>query len=830
MDIRALGRAAGTCRATSTAYDRRSRGRLMATTGERLADGMRFHQAGDLGRAEEIYRQVLESVPKHADALHLMGLIAHQSGRHEEAIDYISRAIRSNPRGAAFHANLGEAQRALGELDEAMASYRRALRISPRCFQAYNNLGIALKQRGKLGKAVASFKRALKLRPSYAEAHSNLGAIYQQQGKLDQAATAYRRALQINPDFALAHSNLGAVLKEQGKLAEAAACCRRAIEIQPDHAEAHNNLGTILERQGKIDRAVASYQRALEAKPDFASAHNNLGAIFEGQGKYEQAIASYQQAAKHDPDLFKAHVNLGICLHQQGELDGAAAAYRRALQLEPDSADVCYFLGNVCATQGNVEEAIGHYRESVRINANARVRCAMGTVTPVIYQSLDEIRSYRERVLGHLDAMLEEGVRLDPARDVFPNMFYFAYQGGNDRPVHEKIARLYRAGTSPVVPARPVSRGPGCPLRVGFVSRHFSDHTVGKLTRGILAELSRRKFRVVVISAGVHNDENARRIKRHADEYLVIPRDLPVARRMVAEQALDLLVYPDIGMAPALSTLARTRLAPVQCVMWGHPVTTGIPTIDYFISSELIEPEDGAEHYSEELVRLKTMPTYYDRPSIPSPVVPRSRLGLADDRHIYLCPQSLFKFHPRFDQALAGILRGDPAGQVVLIEGRVPQWTELLVKRFRQTIPDCVARITFLPALNRAGFLNLLAVSDVVLDPFYFGGGNSSYETLAVGSPVVTLPAAQMRGRVTYGCYCKMGVLDCVASDPQHYVEIALRLGTDGDFRQAVCARIRATSDALFEDAQAVRELEQFFQHAVESRRQRCPHECKGDT
>ncbi len=262
------------------------------------------------------------------------------------------------------------------------------------------------------------------------------------------------------------------------------------------------------------------------------------------------------------------------------------------------------------------------------------------------------------------------------------------------------------------------------------------------------------------------------------------------------------------------------RLAPVQCTSLGVPGTSGIPQMDYYLSSELLETEEAAEHYTEKLVQLTTLPTYYYRPSLPPELKTRGHFGLANDRHIYLCPQNLLKFHPEFDHSVGEILRRDPRGDVVLIEGPHPHWAELLLDRFRATIPDGVERIRFLPHQSRPDFLNLMVLSDVLLDPFHFGGGNTTYEALALGTPIVTLPSAYLRGRVSFACYQKMGVLDCVASDPQDYVSMAVRLGTDPEYRDTIRSKVLSTSDVLFEDIEAVRQFERFIQHAVQLRRE----------
>ena len=182
---------------------------------------------------------------------------------------------------------------------------------------------------------------------------------------------------------------------------------------------------------------------------------------------------------------------------------------------------------------------------------------------------------------------------------------------------------------------------------------------------------------------------------------------------------------------------------------------------------------------------------------------------------MYVCPQSLFKIHPEFDALLGGILRADLEGQVLLLCGQQPHWTEIIKGRLSRTIPDVAQRVKFLPRQSSDDFLRLLATADVLLDPIHFGGGNTTYEALEFGTPIVTWPGAFMRGRVTYACYRKLGIMDCVAADGDEYVKLAVRLGTDPAWREEIRSRILAAKDVLFENPAAVRELECFFVTAV---------------
>ena len=322
---------------------------------------------------------------------------------------------------------------------------------------------------------------------------------------------------------------------------------------------------------------------------------------------------------------------------------------------------------------------------------------------------------------------------------------------------------------------------------------------------------------MTLFSAGEHDDSVGRELAASADRYVVLPRELPQARRKVLENSVDVLVYPDIGMDATTYALAFSRLAPVQCTTWGHPETTGLETIDYFVSSEQMESPEAAAHYSERLVKLPSLTLLFRRSELPPQpqAIDRAALGLDPAARLYACPQSIYKFHPDFDAALAGILRRDPLGQIVLIRWAYPHADDLLRKRFARTMPDVADRIIFIRRLQQPEFMQFLTLVDVLLDPFPYGGGNSSLEAFSFGVPVVTLPTEFLRGRITQAFCRRLGIDRCVARDVDDYVGIAVRLGTDATFRGQVREQSIAGQPRLFEDASAVRDWEQFLREAA---------------
>jgi protein O-GlcNAc transferase len=271
--------------------------------GREFTKALQYHQSGQLRKAEEIYKRILELNPRHSDSLHLLGIIAHQSGKNEIAVGLINKAIQQNPATSIYYFNLGNVFRAQGRLADAVSSYQKALEIKPGYADAYYNLGIAFECQGKFAEAVSSYQKTLEFMPNFAEAHNNLGNVLKAQGRLAEAASSYQKALEIEPAHAEAHNNMGNAFIDQGKLEEAISCFQKALEIKPDFAGAYYNLGTVFKDQRKLDKAIFSYQKALEFEPDLAEAYGELFHQFQRTCTWQKLES---MAAKFDEFTTKA--------------------------------------------------------------------------------------------------------------------------------------------------------------------------------------------------------------------------------------------------------------------------------------------------------------------------------------------------------------------------------------------------------------------------------------------------------------------------------------------------------------------------------------------
>ncbi len=335
-----------------------------------FADAVRHHQAGQAEQAGALYGRVLALAPRHADALHLSGLLALDAGQHDRARELIGRAIRVDPDKAPFHLNLGHALAALHRHDAATRAYRDAIRLREDYPAAHLGLGNALQEAGRPAQAVAAFEAALRIEPGFADAHANLGVALKQLGRFDEALAALEAAIRLRPDAAETHFNLANALAASGRFDQAVAAYDAVLRLRPDFAEAHCNLGNVLADAGRAEDAVIAYRAAIACRPDYADAHAGLGNALGTTGQLGEAIAAQQAAIRLGPGIARAHSNLGNLLKDAGRFDEALRVYETAIRLDPGFVDA---RSNLLMTlhyrpepaPGALRAAVRHYAAAV---------------------------------------------------------------------------------------------------------------------------------------------------------------------------------------------------------------------------------------------------------------------------------------------------------------------------------------------------------------------------------------------------------------------------------------------------------------------------------
>lgn len=597
------------------------------------------------------------------------------------------------------------------------------------------------------------------------------------------AEALVRAAVGLVPEIRY-RNNLGCILIECKRPAEAIDLLAPLVKEQPDYPPGYFSLTAALDAAGRTREAGAVLARLAER----ALAARNT--TITGQ-------AFDRLMARPEPPLELAR--LGHLLRITGDTKGAVAVFDRLCAAAPDDlglslARAVAFLPMLCrddAEQAAAREAYG--------------------------QALADLDRRTETAATAALVRAAEQVGL-------AKPFFLSYSGRDDRELQtlygRTISRMMQAALPDhATPLSPPPREPDGRLRIGFASAYLGQHSVSKLFNGWIHHLDRTRFRVFVYNLAVDrnaDDDWVRTAAAAADGgYRVGEPEASAWAKRIAGDHLHALIYPEIGMETTTVRLAALRLAPLQAMAWGHPVTSGLPSMDWFLTSDLMEPPDGEAHYTERLLRLPNLSIHYRPVPQAEGVMTRAEIGLGGGDVIYICCQTPYKYRPTEDDVPARIAEKVPNARFVYIgEPQAPASVllrERLAKPFADRGLDPDRHLRFVPAIPAPRFQSFLALGDVYLDSIAWSGGNTTLEAATVGLPMVTLAGPFMRGRHTTGILKRLDLADFIAEDIDAYVALAIRLGREAGLRTKVRKRLTAGRGRLFEDPAPLEALADFL-------------------
>ena len=793
--------------------------------------------SGRLDDALANYDRALVLRPNYVEALCDRGVTLHQAGRFEAALASYDGALARRANHAAALYNRGITLFELRRFDAALASYDGALALRPDHAEALSNRGNALKALHRPDAALASYARALALRPNLADALNNQGVLLYEQQRLEEALASFDRAVRVRPDLADALYYRGNILNELKRPEEALASYDGALALRPLNAEALSNRGFVLHELGRFQDAVSSYDKALAIRPDHADTLYNRGTALAALRRLDEALASFDHALRLRPHLVEALNARGNVLYELNRNEEASApaldrfkaalsSYDRAVAIQPDYAEAYSNRAATLREMGDFEASLGSYAKAVALKpklAAARFGLCMAQLLP-IYAAETELLERRAAYTAHLRALCTGLVHdmnsADLAKAVgLSQPFLLAYQGYDDRDLQALYGsflcgimaeRYPAAATAPPPPANE-------PLRIGIVSGYFREHSNWKVPiKGWLTQLDRGRFRIFGYHTGADQDAQTATAAQLCERFVQGPLSVERWRAEILSDAPHVLIYPEIGMDCVAVALAAQRLAAVQCNSWGHPDTSGLPTLDYYLSSDLMEPPDGADHYTERLVRLPNLSVYCEPAELSAVPMTRHDFGLRAGATAFWCGQSLFKYLPRFDEVFPRIASGAGDCQFVFIEHqKSAQLTELFRHRLERAFAAsglaADAYCVFLPRLDPQEFAAATGLCDVFLDSIGWSGCNSMLESLPYDLPIVTFAGSLMRGRHGLAILQRMGITETIAESIEHYVSAAVRLARDLPWRGVVKARVAAGKRRIYHDKECICGLEQFL-------------------
>jgi protein O-GlcNAc transferase len=787
-----------------------------------LAKAIDLFRHGHVREAELICEHRLGVDPDDAESCALLGEIHSSTGRNSSAAELLIRLTKLRPLDTSAQRRLAGILLAQGRIEQAIAVLRTAIAIEPGNTRGHNNLGQALLQLGQIEHAKASFQEAIRLDSRYAVGYNNLGLACTASGEFEPAADCFRRALTLDPNLAIAHLNLGIAAERAGLLAEALQSYDAALARVPEFKEAWVGRGSVLSRQGRYADAMGCFDRALTLGPGDAATLMRKARALLSMERAQEALTCADEALRVDSTDAEVYQTRAEAFRKLGRKSEALQSLDLALQLKPDDAKTWCNRGLVQHEMGDFESAIGSYRRALELdpdNVQARTRLLARLVpsVPLTQEEALGARATFDSQLLQLESwlssrVLSESEALAVAQQQF---FYLSYEEESNRYLLERYRRASAARLASFerdsAPAR-LAGGPARRFKLGLVSAHVHDHSVyNAIVRGWLQCLDRARFDIRLFSIGATQDACTQEARGLVEHFEASARPASDWAHEIREKELDALIFPEIGMNETTLALATLRLAPRQFAAWGHPETSGLPTIDGYLSAELFEAPDAQDHYTERLVRLPNLGVHCQPYGIASTPIDLQRLGLAPSGTLFICPGVPFKYRPQDDRILVEIARRLEHCTFVFFQYEVAELSHKLQARiaaaFRDAQLDPARYLLTIPWQPRGAFFALLRQADVYLDTIGFSGFNTLMQAIECHLPCVTYEGRFMRGRLGSGILRRLGMDELVAVDKEQYIDLAVRLAADAGYRDAIREQIRKAERVAYADMAAIEAL-----------------------
>lgn len=711
-----------------------------------------------------------------------------------------------------------------GNLGAADALFTEAHQLNPSNVDTLNLLGICSYQKQDYKNALASLNHANLLFPNSAQTLSNLGLTHTALLEFQEALHFFDLAIACNSNIPEAHNNRGNALKGLGRHMEATEAYANALALRPNYAEALSNQGVVLLEGGNPEKAIPLFEQALKINPNLAVAFNSLGNAFSQIGCHDESFECFERALQINEGYLDACLNFGNALKKAKRYGEAIDCYQHALKINPKNAKTFYLMGEVYYDTGDSALAKTYYAKSLDLNTNSlEVQYALAIAQiPKVYKSQEEISESRIALSKGLE-VLETAPLLENNLAIVSTLiarhpFYLAYQDDNNGPLLSRYGlictRQAQIIQDRLTKNKQTVKANG-EIRVGIVSNYFCNHPVWHaIIKGWVMYLNPSLFEIHIFNTNGAEDAETELAKSNAATYINCGNTVDHAAQLITNQDLDVLLYPEIGMDTTTKALACLRLAPIQAVSWGHPETTGLASMDYFLSAGDFESSASENFYRENLIRLPKLGTYFKFENVQAKDIDLENLGINPKLPILLCAGSPSKYSPENDYIFVEIAKRLERCQFIFFSFQVELTTilkERLYNAFITANLNPMNFIQFIPFLEKEEFYSLMYKADLCLDTLGFSGFNTAMQAIECDLPIVTKEGKFMRGKLASAILHNLQLDSLIAKTNDEYINIAVNLIQNREFLNSYKAKITQSKLSVFENIEPIRALEKFL-------------------
>ena len=653
----------------------------------------------------------------------------------------------------------------------------------------HNNLGYILYKLGRYSESVSHHKKAIDLDNTYTDAYNNLGISLVELNQKEEAFLIFEKAIKLDSTNIDLLANMASVMSELKKYKEAIYYFEKAIAIDKNNVIILNNYANALKEIGEIDKALKNYNKAIEIDPHYVEALFNRTDLHREIMNFSEAFKDINLVLNYEKNsqnyCIKGHVARDMCL-----ADESVKAFRDAINYDKTSIEA-----NWCLPFSRL---IPIYNTE--------------NIDEIIISVEDKLIELKKWIIKNKNLQnMESGVGA-----ILP--FYLAYQSGDNK----KILDYYGDMCCEVMKEwqekneyKKIKSSTNNQIRIGIVSAHVKNHSVwNAITKGIVFKLNKKLFSICIFNLGKLQDLETNIAIDNSESYYHNVGELSDWHKCIVDNNCDILVYPEIGMHALTFQLACIRIAKLQLCMWGHPETSGLKTIDYFISAEMFENERSGENYSEKLIKLPNLGTY---------LIPQKNINYnikeleylkKENVPIIICAGALHKYEPKNDWLFTEIIKKCKKVKFLFFSQN-KDWEKKFQERmqieFIKNNLEINLYMEIIPFLDEQKFSCALSKGTIYMDSIGFSGFNTAIKAIEENLPIVSLKNDRLKGNLANALLLRVGLRELIANSYEEYFEIIIKILNDENYRQTIRNIIQENKKIIYEDEEVIHSLENFI-------------------
>ena len=554
----------------------------------------------------------------------------------------------------------------------------------------------------------------------------------------------------------------------------------------------------------------------IEAKNKFELAQK----YFEDK-VYVKAQMIWLEIHDYYPKNLQVLRNLSLAFYYNKDLGEAEKTLKKIININEKEPNAVVMLILVLEDQDKLDEAKKYIEFGLKkklLDSHWEIKKKL--MLPTIFSDLKNIDDVRNDLNKNIEKILNSDQIISLSIDtqlIKPVHFDLSYDQYDNLLINKKCVDFYRKIYPQLNKINYLKKNSTNKIKIGFISEYLTDHTIGKLFKGIILNLNKKDFEIQIFHTtktkkGKIYEKFFEAEKNNQLKNFILPTKFEDKQKIIANENLDILFYPEIGLSLEIYYMSFIKLATYQITSWGHPETTGNKTMDYFLTSKLIESEGSEKYFSEKLLYADHLPMYYYPPDIKNNLQKSELIK----NNIYSCPQTLFKIHPDFDQIIAKIHKQDKNSKIYFIKDLNKTYYKKLLIRFNKNKEIDLERITFLDGLTWENYINHCGQASVLLDPIYFGSGNSFYESMFYGTPTVSKPTKYTKSRLVLGAYKQMQIEEApIVDSVDEYVNKSIEIANHKNLFDLKNYYNEKAKKKLYENKDIIPNLEKIFKGVV---------------